>query len=429
MTGKRSFWQFSAAEARIHALMLAVVLWATGAGLLSLGTAYRDPFGQLKWTDFVNIYTMGHIAWNGPSSAMYDPDAEYRRQIAIVPASAAERYLPVYPPQISLITAPLSNLSYHAAAAIWALLSITVYGVTVWLAWRPLQAALPDPVLVLAAAAAFPPFWSLVMHGQTTAIPIVAFSAGAMALSRGRKVLAGALLGLLFIKPHFGLMLAVVVLICGEWWILAGLAVSAVVQAVLVSAVLGPGTWPDYLTEALRLAGLQDALAPNPEQMHSLASITSVLPGPIAFGLWLVACAWVAWITVGVWRSAAPLTVRMSALVLGSVLISPHVVVYDLAVLAVPLLWLGGWIESSTQESVSLRHQWRLAIYALFVLTLAPTASLVPLQVSPFIMMWFLHSTQRAGAHRSPSDGRLATPVQTSVVERPVSESPQASPP
>jgi hypothetical protein len=393
----------------MHALILAIALWAAAAGLLTMGTPYRDPFGQLKWTDFVNIYTMGHIAWNGPSSAMYDPEAEYRRQVAIVPASAAERYLPVYPPQISLITAPLSNLSYHAAAALWALVNITVYGVTVWLAWRPLRGVLADSVLVATAAAAFPPFWNVVLHGQTTAIPIAAFSGGAMALSCGRKVLAGAVLGLLFIKPHFGLMLAVVVLACREWRMLAGLALSAAAQAALVAAVLGPGVWLDYVREALRLAALQDALAPKVAQMHSLAFVTDMLPSPIAFGLWLTACAWVAWVTVRVWRSAAPLTVRTSALVFGSVLVSPHVVVYDLAVLAVPLIWLGGWIESRAQESATLRRQWRLAVYALFVLILAPTASFSPLQLSPLVMMWFLYTSLRAGEYPPGAGGRTTT--------------------
>ena len=75
----------------MHALLLAVGLWAVAAGLLTLGTTYRDPFDQLKWSDFVNIYTMGDIARTGPASVLYDPEAEYRRQVALVPESAAER--------------------------------------------------------------------------------------------------------------------------------------------------------------------------------------------------------------------------------------------------------------------------------------------------------------------------------------------------
>src|SRR5688572_3048290 len=128
----------------MHALLLAVGLWTVAAGLLTLGTAYRDPFDQLKWSDFVQFYEMGDIARNGPASVFYDPEAWYRRQVALVPESAAERYLPVYPPQIALILAPFSRLSYHVAAVLWALVTITVYAAAVWLAWRGVRAALTD---------------------------------------------------------------------------------------------------------------------------------------------------------------------------------------------------------------------------------------------------------------------------------------------
>ena len=390
----RSFWQLSAAEARMHALLLAVGLWTVAAALLTLGTAYRDPFDQLKWSDFVNIYTMGNIARTGPASVLYDPDAEYRRQVALVPESADERYLPVYPPQIALVLAPFSRLSYHPAAVLWALFTITVYAAAVWLAWRSVPGALKDPVLVTMAAAAFPPLWSTVLHGQTTAIPILAFSGGTIALAQERKILAGVVMGLLFIKPHFGLLLAVVVLVCREWRMLAGLAISAVAQGAIVAVVLGPAVWLDYAAIVPRLAALQEALAPRPDEMHSLASVTSVLPQSIASLVWFAACLWVAVMTVRVWRSTAPLTLRMAVLVLGSVLVNPHVVVYDVAVLAAPLVWLGGWFEGSSQGSPALRRQWRVALYALFVLLLVPTARFVPIQLSPLVMLWLLYAAR-----------------------------------
>jgi hypothetical protein len=44
--------------------------------------------------------------------------------------------------------------------------------------------------LVGIAAAAFPPFWNLILHGQTTAIPLIAFGAGAIAIAHNRKILA-----------------------------------------------------------------------------------------------------------------------------------------------------------------------------------------------------------------------------------------------
>ena len=85
----------------------------------------------------------------------------------------------------------------------------------------------------------------------------------------------------------------------------------------------------------------------------------------------------------------------MGVLVLGSMIVSPHVVAYDVAVLAAPLVWLGGWFESSSQNSPALRRQSRVAIYALFIFLLVPTARFVPLQLSPLLMLWLLHAASR----------------------------------
>ena len=66
--------------------------------------------------------------------------------------SAPEGYLPVYPPQVALVFAPLSDLPHHAAAAIWALVNLAVYAWAIWLAWHPLRAVMPGAALVTAAA-------------------------------------------------------------------------------------------------------------------------------------------------------------------------------------------------------------------------------------------------------------------------------------
>ena len=197
MTRSRGFWSLSASEVRAHARIAAAVLWVTALVILLGGSTYRDPFDQLKWTDFVHFYTLGHIARNGPVSDLYNPPTQYEHQVARVPASAKEHYLPVYPPQTALVFAPLGNLPYHVAAVLWALLSVVVYGGAVYFAWRPMRHVLAPYSLVGVAAAAFPPFWNLILHGQTTAIPIIAFSAGAIALAHGRKMLAGLAFGLL----------------------------------------------------------------------------------------------------------------------------------------------------------------------------------------------------------------------------------------
>lgn len=398
---KRSFWHFSAAEVRAHAAIVAVVSCVVAITVLALGTAYRDPFGQLKWNDFVHFYTLGDIARRGPISDLYDAQAQHQHQVALVPDSAPELYLPVYPPQIALVFAPLSNLPYHIAAVIWALVSTVVYAASVRIAWRPVRSALTNASLVALCAAAFPPFWSLILNGQTTAVPIVAFTGGAIALSSDRRFLAGVAFGLLLVKPQFGLVLAVVVVTCREWAILAGLAVSACIQLALVLAVLGNGALLAYLQVVSRLESLQGALEPSVTEMHSLAVVTRLLPGGLSIVAWLFATVVVSWMTVRVWRSAAPMYVRTATLVMGSVLVNPHLNLYDAAVLAAPLVSLSGWIELPSESLAEVRHRWRLGLYALFTLLLCPTARLIRLQLSPFVLLFLMYIAYRIVADAS----------------------------
>jgi len=391
----RRFWSLTASEARAHARIAAVGLWVTALVILVGGTTYRDPFDQLKWTDFVHFYTLGHIARDGPVSDLFDPQNQHQRQVTLVPASAPEHYLPVYPPQVALVFAPLSSLPYHIAAVVWALANLLVYAGAVWLAWRPVRSALAKYSLVGVAAAAFPPFWNLILHGQTTAAPLVAFTAAGVALLHGRKILAGLALGLLLIKPQFGLVLAIVVLTCAEWSILIGLALSAVIQVVAVAALLGPTVLLDYLQVLPRLAGVQNALEPSVAHLHSLAVVTRLLPGPAATGAWLLAGAAVCWMTVRVWRSPVPVPVRMGALVIGSTLVNPHLNVYDAAVVAAPLVSISGWLEMQSGRISDLRHRWYPAIYALFVCLFFPTARAITIQLSPFVLLLLMHAVWR----------------------------------
>ena len=96
-------------------------------------------------------------------------------------------------------------------------------------------------------------------------------------------------------------------------------------------------------------------------------------------------CATVIAIVVWVWRTRAELNTRLGMLVLGTVLINPHLFVYDASVLVLALLWLGALVEGE-------RPSWRAAywhvVYFLFVFFLVPTARLLYVQFSVLLMAW-----------------------------------------
>ncbi len=119
MTRRRSFWIVQAREARVHAAIIAVVLW-TMAVVTLMRPGPLDLFGNLKGGDFVHFYTLGHAAVARDAGVLYDGTALHARQAALVPASADAHYIPVYPPQTGLIFAPFTGEPYFWAAVAWA---------------------------------------------------------------------------------------------------------------------------------------------------------------------------------------------------------------------------------------------------------------------------------------------------------------------
>ena len=131
--------------------------------------------------------------------------------------------------------------------------------------------------------------------------------------------------------------------------------------------------------------------------MHSLSAVTRLLPGILGPLAWVTLSAGIAILTVQVWRRRnLPSTVRMSVVVIASVLLNLHLTVYDLTVLAAPLLWLSGWIQDEGDRDTAVRSgQWWSMLYLFYLTLLFPTARLVAVQVSVLVMVWFVYEVNR----------------------------------
>jgi hypothetical protein len=76
---------------------------------------------------------------------------------------------------------------------------------------------------------------------------------------------------------------------------------------------------------------------------------------------------------------------KFAALVLASVLVNPHLTVYDGVVLLPAAFWAGTWVNTSARESLQ-EKVWSLS-YWTFVALLAPTAWLFGIQASVVLMI------------------------------------------
>jgi alpha-1,2-mannosyltransferase len=378
-------WPRSARHAKGHAIALAVMMWIFAAVVSFTGAGDRGIAGPLKGADFVQFYTLGHLAAEHKLSAMYDMVALHDAQAALVPASGIDLYPPVYPPQIPTLFIPVRGWSYQRALFAWTLLTVAGYGLIVWSAWRRVSGVLSDRAFVVAAAAAFPPFWSLVLHGQVTVLVLAAFWAGWFALERRRRFLAGLAFGMLAIKPQFGIPLAVVVLASGEWAMMLGAITAVAAQVAAVWMVLGPDVFREY-AHALPITLIYaDQLEAKPFLSHSIRAVTRLVPNAIGVPVWVAVSGALLWMTVRVWRSAAPVHVRVGAVILAAVLVNPHLIIYDATVLALPLIWFGAYMQEHARTGDATRF-WK-TVYWLYAALFAPTAAAIGLQLSVVLMV------------------------------------------
>jgi hypothetical protein len=352
--------RLSARAARHLAIAIAIPMWLLGAAFV------RDGIQ----TDFAYFYTMGALVAAHETAALYDPAAFREAQRHYVPGSATPRepYPPVYPPQMPVLCAPLGALPYHVAGLLWALLSAAVYGAVVWVAWRAVRNDLPDGRLVGAAALAFAPAWHLVVNQQMTAILLLACTVGWLAFERGRPLLAGLALGVLAVKPQFGLVLAPLVIVRGEWRVMLGAAISVVAQLAAVVAVLGIDAVRDYVAYVPWIAAHANALEALPHKSHSIRALTRFLPFGLGTPVWAVSSIALIAIAIRTWRPEVPLRLRLGLVLLASVLVNPHMIVYDAVLLVLPMLWLGA---AAARTGGRDRDQWCRAVVVLFASFLA----------------------------------------------------------
>lgn len=390
VTGLQFFSSWlTAPRIRTHAVLLALCLWTVYAVDMST-PGLLDRSGIIKGADFLHFYTLGTLALQNRGDLLYDIPSQSAELAKLVPQAAGYVYVPLYGPQVSLLFAPFALLPYAWALAAWLALNVLIYAFCCFAIWKTCANLQNQEWTVLAAAAAFPGFFHTIMWGQTSGIALLCFTVMFVALRVRRHFLAGLALGSLIFKPQLGLAAAVVFVFAAEGRIVAGSLIAAAAQLGLGWWRYGAGVMRNYLHALIHVRDVLSLLEPRLYQTHSLRSFWSLLlPWPVlSWGLYLVSATAVLVLAYLCWRTQAALALRYSALLLASVLVAPHLTVYDLVVLAPAFLLLADWARSSLMRVLMY------VCYPLFLL--GPLARVTHLQLSVVAMMAMLWLIWRA---------------------------------
>jgi hypothetical protein len=295
-----------------------------------------DRNGFLLGSDFVSFWTTGHMLGLGANP--YDGAAHIAAQRTFF-ASQTGYTAFFYPPSFLPFCRPLGLLAYFPALACWLVATATVYLIAARAWWR--DAATGTPLWLLFVA--FPAVPIVVTHGQTAFLVAGLLGLGAW-LVPSRPILAGVLFGLATIKPQFGLLLPLLLVLTREWKTIAAAVLTALVLAAFAVFAFGPQVWTDWLAASTRAQDAMAAGAVGYAKMTSPFAALKLLGAPtsLAYGVQALVSlavagllAWAAWGRR--WNTGLA-----AATLTAAPLVTPFVLDYDMVLLGFPLLWLAG---------------------------------------------------------------------------------------
>ncbi len=314
---------------RLVCIILAIGYGIAAALWFALLRGDLDLRGQPLGADFIIFYGASSLALKGKAILAYSAHAILKAERGAV-AGSQGIYLWCYPPAFQLLIAPLALLPYRTAFAVFSLAGFGLYlGMTRLIGWG-------REALLLAVA--FPAVFQNFMQGQNGFLTCAILGAGLLLMDR-RPWTAGAILGLLVIKPHLAILLPVLTLGTGRWKSIGGAAVSSLAVIGVSLLAFGVEPWRAFFT-TLPMVGheLAAGLLPlNKTPTLFVALIQLGVPLALAQGVQALAAVTVMGATLIAWRKAAPWPLKAGLAALGTLIALPYAFDYDLMLLAVPV--------------------------------------------------------------------------------------------
>jgi hypothetical protein len=307
---------------------------AAGGGASALFAVYDAVIAAQVYladnvrNDFSFYYGAARIGMRDGWSHIYDLDLMQKQLDAIATGSQATLVSPlarfVSPPPLAWLVTPFALLPFQAAYALWVLMLVAA----LVLAWR---LAAPGAgwarVIHLVAAVAWIPVAYGLQVGQPVTLVAAAVAAGYALLKAGREWQAGAVLGLMVVKPQLAFLVPLALLVSGHRRAFVSFAALAALLAIASAINIGPNGLA-ALWDRLTFAGTKLALPLTLQALVPWASVTHLMQFAIA--VWALTLAYF-------FRRRIELVV--SAALVGGLLATPYLHFDDFAMLGLAM-WL-----------------------------------------------------------------------------------------
>ncbi len=301
---------------------------------LKIWADYRGstPERPCAFGDYFALWSYGRIVADHPATALYEPRTLHALQVGLGMRDLAQNPFP-YPPVAILLFQPLALLPYDISYVVWTLATLALF---VW----AVAATCSRRVISVVGVMVAPVTVSCIDSGQTGLLA-AALLIGGMRLAEAdrRPVLGGVLAGLLAFKPQLALLVPIAFAAAGSWRALGAACATVIVCVAAATLAYGTATWTDWLA---MLPGYSDAfdrdtigIAFKPTVLSNLQragidlSTAKAVQGIVAIA-----------VAVLVWRCVRrhPGRLATAAVLVGTVLATPHAFIYDLPMVAAALV-------------------------------------------------------------------------------------------
>ena len=372
----------------------------------------EDPIGG----DIIQEYVGGHL-WNTERTKLYDwkHSAAMQHDAELVGFQWQDSgYFPmVYPPFHYQLASLSTGLNYRSFVVAWMFASGLALSIAsfVFLQWyREIRIGTGSWFFL---AMLFTPLLVSLNMGQKSAILLAILTTSFVLLHREKAFAAGLVFGLIAFKPYLAVPIGIAMLCKKQYHFVAGSLLT--LFAITISSILvEPGVWADYVQMCFGMSNYISNSGYQLEHSHSLwGSIQLVLGGmnpalvkPLAIIAAIGVLTLLTQIMAGpIELSSTRFAFQFSALIVATVLISPHFYTYDLTILLLPLAICG--LSEDVVQKVNRRVLYWICIAVLFGASLyGSIATQLGFQISTVILFAWLISI--AGGWGARQDRTLA---------------------
>lgn len=318
--------------------------------------------------DFSVYYTSGKMAIEGQASQAYDLDYHHEENEKYwgqeIPFTLGWYYPPIY----FFAVLPFALFSLKTGYFIWMIVTFILYLLGLSQLKKPYFLGLGFTGIMLT-----------LLWGQNGFILVFLTAMFIKYMDQPKK--AGLFLGLLCFKPHFAILYFVILFLKKEWQILKYTIITGAVLVLVSGLTFGFDTWYYYVQSQLQsgdiLIGSNWAIT-NAIQPSVFSSLVIMgLPSKLAMMLqFMMAVVVVVMISIK-WHEMKTHE-RGILLVLGTFLINPYFLIYDLTLLIVPVVLMADEIWYVRLHKYFL---WFLPLMSLLIV------QLLHLQIAPLVIL------------------------------------------